>query len=390
MGLDDGIRAAARNPCPVCCVSAVSFTLFMLLVTSWKTLGPYKYGLLKNSVTGKVKLDEVYEPGVHMIGFWNNFLSFPSTIQTIQYSFEKPEEGVQHLTPLHLRSMDAVPIHLEVSVQYQRKKDELPDLFEQAMTSTLQENIFISNLRAELTKVMSRHDVSDCWEHRETLVQEFMRACEEVLAKSHALCWGLQFYRVEVDERYERELVVTQVQKQRRRIEAARKRAAEVRSETQVRLANYSSRIRVVEAEAGADRYQLEAAAWTAAEVARVSAQAAAMEHVREALRLPNGSTLTEAQMAEYQRAMALGSVLKTPRLFYGLSSPPTYVAMSSAASRRLEGSVESHWPPPWLEADVQSQLPSPESSGPSRGPPPWKEPSHEAHIVSHEPLLEL
>jgi len=393
-GVDRLIWELISRRCWTCCGFVIFLVCLILFCSSFKRLGPYKYGFLQNQISRRVYWDlwedSVWVPGVYFVGFWNGFLSVPSTISTIQYSNDQPEDGVMKNGPLYVRSNDKVSLYLDVSVQFLRKKGELVQLFQKAMTATLQESLFNSLLRAELTKVMSRHDASDCWKHREALIKEFTKACEKALARSHAVCWGLQFYRVEVDERYEKELVMTQVQKQRKRIEEARKQALEVRAETKVLLANITNRIKVVEAEARAGRYQLEVAARTAAEVAKVSAEATAVQYVQEALRLSNSSTLTEAEMTEYQQALMLTSSLKTPRLFYGLSSPPTYVAMSSATTRRLEGSVESHWPPPWLEADVQSQLPSPESSGPSRGPPPWKEPSHEAHIVSHEPLLEL
>lgn len=315
------------------CGGILSLVLIILMGTSAKLLGPYDYGLKQNGITGKVALDDgVYEPGVYFIGFWNHFVTFPKTIQTIQYSFEKPEMGVQHLNPLHLRSKDKQTLYLEVSVQYQRIKAGLIPLFGKAMTPLLQENVFVSNLRAELTKVMSSHNAADCWIKRDELIGEFFEACKTVLYRDQAVCWGLQFYRSHMGDKYEGELIRTQVQKQQKLIEEARKRATEVRSKTQVVLADYQSNITVLKAEAAAERYNIEVAAKTAAESSRIQAEAEALSDVKNLLNI-SGVPMSEVQLAEYQKNLMLAASLTEAKLFYGLSTPPQYIGMG----RRME-----------------------------------------------------
>lgn len=358
-GVDANIRKllafGKRRKIPVACCGIVAFVVLILFCTSFRTVGPYNYGLIQNTVSKRVSLggpDSVYEPGVYFVGFWYSFLNFPSTIQTIQYSFDKPENGVQHSVPLHLRSRDAVPLHLEVSVQYLRKKDELPKLFQQAMTPMLQENIFISTLRAELTKVMSQHNVADCWTDREALVREFKAACDTVLDRAHAVCWGLQFYRVHVAKGYENELITTQVQKQRRKIELARKNAAEVRANTQVLMANYSFDMTVIRSQAEAERYNLQVAARTEAASARVQAEADALAYVLDTVKLPNGTKMTEAQLTEYQEALLLGDSLTASPLYVGLSGSPSYIAVPGGSSGRRLATKEAARPLPSAEPE--------------------------------------
>merc|ERR1719401_2363899 len=87
-------------------------------------------------------------------------------------------------------------------------------------------------------------------------------------------------------DKYEGELIRTQVQKQQKLIEEARKRATEVRSKTMVVLADYESNITVLKAEAAAERYNIEIAAKTAAESSRIQAEAQALSDVRVMLGL--------------------------------------------------------------------------------------------------------
>jgi len=281
--------------------------------------------------------DSVYDPGVYFVGFWNSFLTFPSTIQTIQYSFEKPEEGVQQTAPLHLRSIDKVPMYLEVSIHYQRKKAELVDLFKKMKTELEQENLYISNVRAELKNVMSLHEAKDCWENRGELIKEFTRAAQRALENDHANCWGLQFYRSTMGDLYESALVETQVTRQRKKIEEARKEAAEVRSKTEVGLAQYRKRIVDIKSAGEAERYNININATTEAYSQKVKAEKDALDYVKVTLSL-NGTNITEQELIIYQESLMLGAELSGTQLFYGINDAPAYVL--AKGSRRLKAEL--------------------------------------------------
>ena len=63
----------------------VSILLFAL---SWDTLEPTEFGLVANSITGRVDLDpkNVYEGGRHFIWLAHHFLVFPKNRVTIEFS----------------------------------------------------------------------------------------------------------------------------------------------------------------------------------------------------------------------------------------------------------------------------------------------------------------
>ena len=63
----------------------VSILLFAL---SWDTLEPTEFGLIANSITGRVDLDpkNVYEGGRHFIWLAHHFLVFPKNRVTIEFS----------------------------------------------------------------------------------------------------------------------------------------------------------------------------------------------------------------------------------------------------------------------------------------------------------------
>jgi len=313
------------------CVVVLLIIVVSFLGASAKKVHRYHYGLVRHSITGRVALEKgTYEPGVYFVGFWNGFLLFPSTIRTIQFSSETPEIGVQQVAPLNLRSSDALLMQLEISVQYRRRESELPQLFQRAMTARLQENIFSSELQAAFFKVMSRHEAKDCWTRRSELLADFFRACQESLAQVHAVCWRLQFYRITLGTKYEQALVTTQVQKQREKMEEARRNAARIRAETEVLLEAIRANISVFETKSAAERYRLMESTQTLANARKVDAVANATDTVRGFLRLSSGIELSGHQLAFYQQALMLSSNLTGTLFLAGLSATPSHVVALS------------------------------------------------------------
>ena len=71
-------RAAERRPA-TCCSLAAFLVSLLLFAMSWDTLEPTEFGLVANSITGRVDLDpkHVCEGGRHFIWLAHHFLVFP-------------------------------------------------------------------------------------------------------------------------------------------------------------------------------------------------------------------------------------------------------------------------------------------------------------------------
>lgn len=329
---DDKMKKAC---CPICFGGILFIVLVALLGSSAKKVDRYHYGLLQNTFSKKVAFEKgVYDSGVYYIGFWNTFLLFPSTIRTISFSEDEPEPGVQKISALVGRSQDSQPMKLEISVQYLRKKEELVPLFKRAMSPELQENLFITELRAELIKVMSIHKASDCWTKRQELIDEFKQACTKSLGSAHARCFDLQFYRSSMAGKYETELINTQVQKQKDKIEKAKQLASTLRAQTEVLLEGVRANISIYEVAQAAERFRIETSTQTQADANKINAEANATKLVLAALALPDGAQMTGTQFAAYQEALMLGADLVNTNIFFGLEKPASYLV---APSRRLK-----------------------------------------------------
>merc|ERR1719253_1736924 len=141
-------------------------------------LGQFRIGLLRNKVTGFVDLDTPYEPGRYWIGFWKEFVSFPSTLQTIEFASEAPEEGVRHEKVLGCRDKDGKLIHLDISVQYLLTKDKLGPIYKDMLDQY--ENFYIADLRDQLQKAANLFAIQDAWFNYKKLHDLMFIRCQAV------------------------------------------------------------------------------------------------------------------------------------------------------------------------------------------------------------------
>ncbi|MFX0023986.1 MAG: hypothetical protein ACFE9S_16790, partial [Candidatus Hermodarchaeota archaeon] len=60
-------------------------TSFSLIWSSFKQIDWNEYGLKQNIITKQID-NNIYEEGLYFIGFWNDFIIFPSIYITIEFT----------------------------------------------------------------------------------------------------------------------------------------------------------------------------------------------------------------------------------------------------------------------------------------------------------------
>lgn len=279
-------------------------------------LGQFKYGLAKNKITGTVDLENGFTPGRYWIGFWREFIEFPSTLNTIEFSDEQPEEGVQHLQKLLARDNQGKQIRLDVSVQYRLMKENLGKIYREM--TTLYEDVFISELRDQLSKACNEFSINQVWTDYKSVVDKLFVRCVDILLTRGAECWGLQVWGVSLDAVYEDQIIKTQVQKQKEETAEAELEQARTRAETEKMLAKYSKDIKIVNAEATANKINIEREAIAKAEANRIEAQAKVLKIIKDTVNLNHVSNnafvqtanvsalMTDEQLVIYQKYVML------------------------------------------------------------------------------------
>jgi len=341
-----------QTPAGVClsgCCAVVNLILIILFFPCTVIqLGQFQYGLVRNTVTGYVDLETSYVPGWYWIGFWQDFVEFPSTLNTIEFSREKPEEGVQHLSVLTSRDRDGKQISMDISIQYILRTENLGKIYKDMLTQY--EDIYISELRDALAKAANNFPIQDAWLNYTSIVDIMRARCQEVLESRYSECWGFQVWGVTLTTKYEAKLLLTHVRKQATMNEMAKKVQAEYRASTQVLLSEYRKNVTIIKSGGNAEKYNLEREAYAYAQANIISAQAKAIQIVKDRvcpdyalITEPSGSTrcvgakwsMTSTQLVGYQKMVLLKSH-NASQIIYNMKGGSNPQAMNIAASRNI------------------------------------------------------
>ena len=169
------------------CGCGTILTIFVLglgviFPLSWQTLPYSEMGLDFNQITGRLDTSRTYERGRHLVGLGHVLVTFPRTIQTIDFAQASELETETSLTSIPVISADGQMVRLECSVWYRLVPDKLGELYSRYATR------FASNVakaaRQGITEASSLFDTVDFYRSR-TRVREAMQ-----LAVAAALASG--------------------------------------------------------------------------------------------------------------------------------------------------------------------------------------------------------
>merc|ERR1719491_154187 len=133
--------------------------------SSFKGLHATSYALTRNQYTGVVHFEPIYYGGRNIIGFWNDYIQFPATIQSIEWIAGRPDSGsTRDLSPLQVRTADGLMVNLGVVAKYHIVKDKVDDIYRVYKCDV--EGFFISNLRSEFQEVVSKFRATQLYEDR--------------------------------------------------------------------------------------------------------------------------------------------------------------------------------------------------------------------------------
>jgi len=246
---------------------------------------------------------------------------FPTTLNTIEFSDENPEEGVEKLGTLRSRDRDGKQIFLDVSIQYRIIPEEVAKIYKD-MTN-LYEDVYTSELRGGLQRASNSFAAAQAWEDFSGVQAIMKRACDDVLVPRFAECWGLQLWGVRLQDQYENQLVKTQVRKQAQKTEEKIQIQAEYKAQTELILASYAKNISIIRAAGDANKTNIERQAISQAQANTIAAYGEVIKMVRETVTLmqPDNTSIAmnSSELIQYQRLLMMNEakesqfVIKSP-----------------------------------------------------------------------------
>jgi len=225
-------------------------------------------------------------------------VTFPATVQTIEFS---DRVGLRTSEPLHTRTKEGLGLHLSISFQYLLEKESIPKLY--ALTNIQYEGLFTRIARDQLLEAAAEYEGPQYWMQRRSIGAHMRTLVDHKLKESFSSLWGLQLLVIDLPDRYEKSITMTQVQNQIIKTRRSQQVAASIRADTEVVKAGFTRDIEVVRADAQAN-FTLETKL-AQAEAARrkIAAEAEAIGYARGKLGLsPEGAV-------EYQEMSAYGQL---------------------------------------------------------------------------------
>lgn len=302
--LEGSINDAQKQKFAGRCGSACCILMSVLM--SIGSLMPLQYGMTINAITRQVNSDGVYQGGRHLIGPWNSFIPFPSTIVTVSFI----DSGANQA--LATRTKDGLELKLQLAFQYQLDPENLGKLYQ--MANMQYEDLFVRNARDVLLKAAGEYEATDWWQDREKIGVEMMVLLNERLASVYTSCTGLQLLVVELPEAYETSIVNTQVQQQQVRTRQNEQQVSRINADTLVLQASFRRNVTVTRSRADSLYNQLTSVAEAQANQRMLEIEAHTMRNIQEQL------GLNPKQMVAYQQYAAFRS-MQNASFIYGLGN---------------------------------------------------------------------
>mmetsp|Transcript_30010 Transcript_30010/g.75706 ORF Transcript_30010/g.75706 Transcript_30010/m.75706 type:complete len:353 (-) Transcript_30010:304-1362(-) len=295
-----------------------------LAVTSLGSVPPLHYGIRYNHFSKSTDTATVYDPGRYLIGPFNKFLLFPSTVQNFEFANEPHirVSGIRY-EPLHTRTKEGLGLHLQVSLQYRLKRESLGNLYNEFNQNY--EQVFTSSIRDVLIKAASEYEATQLWEERQAFGDKLQKMVSKELERTYAECWGLQLMIIDLPDDYENSIVRTQVQKQSLLMREQEQQSAKIRAETTVIQAEYSRKVKVIMAEGHANYTLLTKKAQAEAQQNKIGVESEVLGHLKSKLNLGVDG------LVRYQKYGAMDD-LGEASLFYGFSGPSSMMIRASGA----------------------------------------------------------
>ncbi|CAK9080630.1 unnamed protein product [Durusdinium trenchii] len=289
------------------CCCCLFLVLLIMLLSSFKGLHATHFGILRNSLTGVVSYGATYQGGRNFIGFWNDYLIFPATIQSIEWLPGVPQmSSIRDLSPMNVRTADGLMVELGIVTQYQVVRDKIPDIYQTYKTDY--EGFFISNLRSALQATVAEFKATELYTKRPQVAESLEKTCRKVCQENlqgFLTCWGIQLLTVSLDPRIESANVQQQVEMQKQATESMKQKAALIRAKTTVLEADFDRQVKLVNVEADAAAVNITRKAKADAEYNLQQARADVLTTIQNTVK--NGfAPLSSQELLQYLESNAL------------------------------------------------------------------------------------
>jgi len=183
-----------HNAAACCCgnfLIIVAIVGIGLFGGSFKTLSPLESGLKINAISQSVQSDKVYTSGRYFVGVGNNFIVYPTTLQTISFSDADGADA----PPLRASTSEGQTITLEVSLQYRLVISNLTLLYRKYESSYQSKYVTVAEAAMKNT-VSQRYSTQDYFSQRAGIGDVMHTALNAVFINEYAVVEHFQLREI--------------------------------------------------------------------------------------------------------------------------------------------------------------------------------------------------
>ncbi|CAD8047988.1 unnamed protein product [Paramecium sonneborni] len=222
--------------CGACC-GISSFILFLMIILSFSSLDYNEVGLDYSSITKTIS-PKIYSAGIHFLGIGHEFITFPKTVQTVEFSDDKSADRKM----IHSRTSDGLEVVLEISFQYTYNLTQLYSLY--ATYQTKHKPILIRQSIDILSYVATQYSAYDFFMDRQNIGIAMQAALDDLFEKElYCNCEFFQLRSVDLPNDFENAIWSSEVKKQEIVKAQAQKNKTEVELETNKMTALYNREV---------------------------------------------------------------------------------------------------------------------------------------------------
>jgi len=275
-----------------CSISVFLFILVVISAGLWggsfKTIGPLEAGLKINTVTKAISGDLVWTPGRYYVGLVTTFITYPTTLQTIEFSNGDAADAA----PLAASTSDGNPITLEVSFQFRLMIGSMLQLYRSYEDNYRSQYITVAQSVLKTT-VAARYALGDYFKERATISQVMHSALNQALQQNFAVVEHFQLRTLTAAPTYDAQVLASIIKQQNGISTAVQRNSSLVRAATTLKVQTATQQIVVVNAVAAKTAQETLNRAYAKGISIHLNATAKAYSNLKKALGYNSTNLLT-------------------------------------------------------------------------------------------------
>eukprot|EP00928_Gymnodinium_smaydae_P044284 TRINITY_DN2954_c0_g1_i1.p1 TRINITY_DN2954_c0_g1~~TRINITY_DN2954_c0_g1_i1.p1 ORF type:complete len:340 (-),score=48.85 TRINITY_DN2954_c0_g1_i1:98-1117(-) len=303
--------------------------IVVLLGMCIASVSPLQYGLLKSGLSGQVSATPV-QGGLHFVFPWQEYVLFPATRVTLQwsnsYGADRPQVNTRTGADPNDPDSGGQPIGISCAVQISFQKERLRDIFIKLGSYYAAQQRYILLAGNVVSNTAQKFTPQDFWQERHHIADEMMKRIAEMLNPQGVTIDSFEIMKVDFAKSFEDSITSVQVAEQQKVVNEYNQQVQQVEQQIAVLNSENNAQIAGINARANRVSKEMLGNATKHAFIMKQEAKASSYKKLQDSLEF------SPTQMAEYIKIRSLMSQSAAGGKVIVNVPPPAHSAHAAAA----------------------------------------------------------